>query len=217
MVFDGMVTKNKKAFNNKMGSFDFNFDRSSNEAVLSRLDFYVSTDEGNTWKYLGIFDDEGSFETSKEIFEYDNDGQPFVSHYTKQKFQIKGSLLNTGNIYARAFAFGRDPNEVDASDPETFSLDLSELRSTPPYFALRACGQRQDGRYFVHELARAQVTTTEITETLNNQDIVKLPVEITGFRDPEKKMGFELYRYQVQKSDADKAKGGAPAGGNGGD
>ena len=190
----------------KMTNFDFKFDQSSADAVLDRLDFYISTDGGLKWLYLGIFDDEGSFETTKELFEYDNNGKPFISNYTKEKFQIKGSLLNTSNIYARALAFGRDPADVDVTtmvrDLDTvdcYSLDMSELRAVPPYFALRAIGKNQSGKHFAHEFARAQVTTASITETLNNKDIVKLPIEITAFEDPEAKLGFTVYRYLVDK------------------
>jgi len=184
---------------NKMSDFDFTFDASSNEAVMGRLDFYISTDGGATWQYLGIFDDEGSFETTKQKFEYKNNGKDFISNYTDQSFLVKGSLLNTGNIFARAFALGRDPSEVDTADPTMDTLDLSDLRAVPPHFALRACGKLQDGRHFVHELARAQVVTEAITETLNNKDIVKLPVEIKAFEDPDGALGFTVYRYRVDK------------------
>jgi len=200
---------------NKMTDFDFNFDRSSNEAITDRLDFYICTntdvldgvqdiDEDDLkklkWVYLGIFDDESSFEVTKEKFEYKNNGKDFISNYTDQSFMIKGSLLNAGNIYARAFAFGRDPSEVDISvNPLEYQLDMSELRAVAPYFALRACGRRQDGKYFVHELARAQVVTSSITESLTGKDIAKLPVEIKAYEDPDAKLGFSVYRYRVEK------------------
>jgi len=194
----------------KMTNFpmDFNFDRSNAEAVMGRLDFYISTDWGETWQYLGIFDDEGSLEVTKELFEYDNDGKPFISVYTKEKFQIKGSLLNTSNPYARALAFGRDPaadvKTVETTTPagtpgEAFELDMSTPRAVPPFFALRAVGKTHAGKDFAHEFCKAQVTTASISEAFNNKDLSKLPVEMTAFADPDENMGFSLYRYQVEK------------------
>ena len=184
----------------KMTDFTFNFlPGDASDAVQDKLDPYISTDDGANWQFLGPFDDESSFESQRELFEYDNDGRPFISNFTKEKFMIKGSLLNTSNIYARAIAYGRDPADVDTSNAVYNDLDLSTLRPVPPYFMLRAVGQNQAGKNFMHEFCRAQVVTTQTTESMSKTDLAKLPIEFTAFPDPAKAAGYELYRYRVEK------------------
>ena len=183
-----------------MTDFTFNFlPGDASDAVQDKLDLYMSTDGGANWQFLGPFDDESSFESMRELFEYDNDGRPFISNFTKEKFQIKGSLLNASNIYARAIAYGRDPSDVDTSDAVYNELDLSTLRPVPPYFMLRAIGQNQAGKNFMHEFCRAQVVTTQTTENMSKTDLAKLPIEFTAFPDPTKSAGYEVYRYRVEK------------------
>jgi hypothetical protein len=185
-----------------MTDFTFNFlPGDASDAVQDKLDLYISTDNGANWQFLGPFDDESNFDAMRELFEYDNDGQPYISNFTKEKFQIKGSLLNTSNIYARAIAYGRDPSDVDTSDPVYNELDLSTLRPVPPHFMLRAIGQNQAGKNFMHEFCRAQVVTTQTTESMSKTDLAKLPIEFTAFPDPAlvPAAGYKMYRYRVEK------------------
>ena len=180
-----------------MAPMTFNFKQTSDEAIVDKLDLFMSLDSGATWQRLGPFDDDGSLETAKSLYEYDNSGETFLSMYTKQSFKIKGSLLNSGNIYQRAIAFGVDPSLVDTSDPTKQTLDLSDLVANPPYFALRAVGKRMDGKYFMHEFARAVVSTESLTEAFKMGELDKLPIEFTALKDELAPLGFKVYRYSV--------------------
>ena len=181
-----------------MAPMTFNFSQTSDESIVDKLDLFVSNDAGATWQRLGPFDDDGSLETAKSVYEYDNSGETVISMYTKQSFKIKGSLLNAGNPYARAIAFGVDPATVSTSDPTKLTLDLSDLVANPPYFALRAVGKRMDGKTFMHEFARAVVSTTSLTESFKMGEIDKLALEITALKDDLAPLGFKVYRYQVE-------------------
>lgn len=180
-----------------MAPMTFNFKQTSDEAIVSKLDLFISNDAGATWQRLGPFDDDGSFETAKTIYEYDNSGETFLSMYTKQSFKIKGTVLNAGNIYMRALIFGVDPALVNSSVPTELSLDLSELVPVPPHFLIRAVGQRQDGKYFKHEFAKAIISTTSLTEAFKMGELDKLPIEITALKDDLAPLGFKVYKFTV--------------------
>lgn len=180
-----------------MAPMTFNFSQTSEEAIVDKLDLFMTLDAGATWQRLGPFDDDGSLETAKTLYEYDNCGETFLSMYTKQGFKIKGNLLNAGNIYQRAIAFGVDPALVNTSDPTKLTLDLSDLVAVPPHFGLRAIGKRQDGKFFMHEFAKAVVSTASLTEAFKMNEIDKLPIEFTALKDELAPLGFKVYRYSV--------------------
>lgn len=184
-----------------MTPIEFNFDMSTADAVADKLDLYIDCGGTYGWQRLGPFDDESSIDSEKEKYEKKFDGKDWLIKYLSEGHTLKGNLLNGGNPYAIAIAFGRDPAvAVDESDPDEIKLDLSNLPSSPPTFKMKALGMKENGKYFVWEFFKAQITTTSISMAFKKGEICMLPIEITALEDTTILTGPNRVQYRAQRA-----------------
>ena len=149
------------------------------------------------WQEVFLLSVSTDFNIEKESIEYDRQGKPWLKRFTKEGFNFSGNIMNILNMEALALATGRDPNDLDTSDPNKDKLVL-DARPSPPRFPVKIIGYDKAGKAFEVTFAAGEVTTDSLTITFSD-GVSETAFEVTAYEDVNSTLGCTTCMIEREK------------------